>query len=218
MNDHYTVLHVDSQALFRDGIKCLLRQTADFSVIGDTGNGREAISLARSLKPSVLLADSMLDNTSVFDLVKGVLQIMPEVTVAFLSNRVSDLVLREAAKIGVRGFFLKSEPSPVFVDCLRKMMRFNRFTVPESMVDRVLKISSDMLSGRLKQPSPREFEIIRLYAEGKGTREISEILGISVKTVETHRSHIKDKFDIKGQIACLRYCQEVDMVKGREVA
>lgn len=218
MNDHYTVLHIDSQALFRDGIKCLLRQTADFSVIGDTGNGREAISLAQSLRPSVLLVDAMLDSSSAFDLVKNVARIMPGVTTAFLSDRAPDLFIREAAQIGVRGFFLKSDPFPVLIDCLRRMMRLNRFIVPESLIDRALKISSDAFAGRVKQPSPRELEIIRLYAEGKGTSEISEILGISAKTVDTHRSHIKEKFGIRGQVACLKYCQEMGMVKGQAVA
>ncbi|MGA8222949.1 MAG: response regulator transcription factor [Candidatus Acidiferrales bacterium] len=204
------ILIVDDHGLVRRGARALLQAQRGWRVVGEAANGREAIEKAKKLKPDVAIVDISLPELDGVEVVRKIREEVPESKILVLTMHDSDQMVRRALDSGAHGYLLKSD----LTDCLPKAVKAisegKRFLTPR-VSEIVLKgflnpNRQDNQGERARTPAtPRELEIIRLLAEGKTNKEISALLGIAVRTVETHRTKVMLKLGLHSLAQLIHY-------------
>lgn len=196
-----TILLVDDHEILRKGLRALLDERRPFmEVIGETGNGRSAVELAKQLRPRIVLMDISLPGLNGVDTTRKIVSECPGVRVLALSMHAEKHFIVEMFRAGASGYLLKDCSCDELVQAIGAVGSgashvsgcIAGFLQTEPAVDDV----SWSLFSVFSLLSPREREVLQLLAEGKSTREIAGCLGIGEKTVETHRQHLMKKLDI----------------------
>ena len=192
------ILVADDHELVRRGIRDLLQAQRGWKVVGEAANGLEAVEKVKKLKPDIAILDISMPNLSGLSATRQIQKEAARTTVLVLSMHESDEMVRLLLDEGARGYVLKSDLGMQLVQAVKDVARGIVYLTPR-VSEIVLK---GFLRGRAKpnqpenasvHPTPREIEIIRLLATGKGNKEIATELGITVRTVETHRARIMMK-------------------------
>ena len=204
------ILIADDHGLVRRGARAILRSRRGWRVVGEAANGREAVQKARELKPDVAVVDISMPELDGVEVARQIRQTLPDTKVLVLSMHESDQMVRRALDAGATGYLLKSDLSDCLAKAVEAVAAGKRFLTP--------KVSEIVLEGFLKTGSrhqhegragprttPRELEIIRLLAEGKANKEIAAQLGITVRTVETHRAKIMLKLGLHSLAELIHY-------------
>lgn len=184
------VLLVDDHHLVRRGFRRLLEDEPDISVLGEAGDGDEAIRLARRLKPRVILMDCALPGTSGLVATKKILEELPDAAVLMLSMHSEDTLVRQALEAGASGYVLKNAVDLDLAAAIRKVAAGEEVLSPQLGGAETLKGERN---GAL---TARELEILQLIVDGKSNKEIADQLGLSVNTVSVHRANIMDALGI----------------------
>jgi len=186
----------------RSGLRLVIEQQSDLSVVGEAGDGREAVSLANSLRPDVAVMDISMPNLSGIEAAHQITQAHPEIGVIVLSMHPDESYVLRALKAGVKGYLLKDSADSDLIEAVRAVARGKSFFSPA--VSRVLlddymrKLRRSGAEDTYDLLTPREREVLQLVAEGKSNKEVANLLNLSVYTVETHRSNIMQKLNLKG--------------------
>src|SRR3981081_509773 len=196
------ILLADDHEIIRRGLCSLLQGNKGWEVCGEASDGREAIEMAKQLKPDVVILDIGMPYLNGLDATRQLTQHDPHCKVIVLTISDSDQVIREALDAGARGFVLKSDAARDLVSAV-EALKFNRMFFTPRVNDMVLagfleKGHNGSNGDSSKSPTltPREREVIQLLAEGKSSKEVACLLNLSTKTAETHRSNIMRKLDI----------------------
>ncbi|MGH9734865.1 MAG: response regulator [Candidatus Acidiferrales bacterium] len=184
------VLLVDDHHLVRRGFRRLLEDEPDISVLGEAGDGDEAIRLARRLKPRVILMDCALPGTSGLVATKKILEELPGSAVLMLSMHSEDTLVRQALEAGASGYVLKNAVDLDLAAAIRKVAAGEEVLSPQLARAETLK------GERQGALTARELEILQLIVDGKSNKEIADKLGLSVNTVSVHRANIMDALGI----------------------
>lgn len=207
--DRIRVLLVDDHELFRDGVSSLLKSHNDFQVIGSLSSGEEAISKVSDLWPDVILMDIMMEGLSGIDVTEKLKKSYPEAKVILLSMEANSKFIEEGIKAGAWGYLPKSVNSRILIKAIQTVHRGEQFfsdEVSEIIFKKFLKKSMGQKpENEDKVLSKRETEVLRHIALGYPNREIGEKLFISTKTVDTHRSNILQKLELKTTADLVRY-------------
>jgi DNA-binding NarL/FixJ family response regulator len=202
------ILLVDDHPLTRYGTARLLEQEPDLEVCGEAENASRALGAVRVLRPRLMLADLSLPGGDGLELIKDVRALYPEVAILVVSMHDEALYAERALRAGARGYIMKNEGGDRLVAAIRQVLRGKTY-LSERMSGRVLEIFSgrrrradDTTIGKL---TDREFEVFRLIGEGLTTREIGQRLRLGVKTVETHRLHVRQKLGLASGPALIQY-------------
>lgn len=203
------ILIADDHDVARRGIRAVLESHPGWQVCGEAKDGREAVELAATQKPDLVLLDIGMPNLNGLEAARQILATAPDVLILILTMHDTDQVVREVLRAGARGFLLKSDAGRdliTAVDALQQRRTF--FTT---------KVSQMVLSGFLNRDNPlepdeneniltsREREVIQLLAEGKTSKEVAVTLNLSVKTAETHRTNLMRKLDLHSVADLTRY-------------
>jgi two-component system response regulator NreC len=195
------ILLADDHTLIRGGLRLIIEQHADLSVVGEAEDGRQAVALAASLKPDVAVLDIGMPNLNGIEAAKQITQSDSGTAVVVLSMHRDETYILRALKAGVRGYLLKDSAESDLVRAIRSVAERKSFFSPA-----VSKVLLDDYMQKLKRTgaedsydllTPREREILQLVAEGKANKEVAAVLNLSVHTVETHRSNIMEKLKLK---------------------
>jgi len=197
------ILIADDHRLFREGLRALLSSN-EFEVLAEAPDGREAIRLARRLQPDIVLIDITMPGLNGVDATREVLRVSPKSQVIVLTMHKDDAYLAAALRAGARGYVLKSQGGAELVKAIREVERGEVHLAPGSIRPLVESYQSGEKLGQ-DPLSPREHEVLQLIAEGKTTKLIADILGISFKTAESHRQRIMAKLDIHETASLVRY-------------
>lgn len=170
-------------------------------MVGEAANGRDAVEKAIKLKPDVAVVDISMPELDGVEVVRQIREAVPETKVLVLTMHDSDQIVRRALEAGVGGYLLKSDLSeslPRAVKAIADGKSFLSAKVSETVLQGFLKTKSEPDHRRPAgtRTTPREAEIVQLLAEGKANKEVAALLGISVRTVETHRSKIMLKLGL----------------------
>src|SRR5712671_5390567 len=189
------ILIADDHALVRRGARVCLETRRGWRVVGEATDGREAVQKAIKLKPDVVVIDIGMPELDGVEATREIRRAVPNAKVLILTMHESDQMIRRALDAGADGYLLKADLTDTLPKAVKAVAAGKRFLAP--------KVSEIVLEGFLKtndqpqqrepantQTTPREIEVIRLLAEGKSNKEIAMLLGIAVRTVETHRSNI----------------------------
>ena len=193
------ILIADDHEIARQGIRSLLEDHPGWEVCGDAKDGREAVALAATLNPDVLLLDIGMPNLNGLDAARQILAISPDARILILTVHDSEQVVREVLATGARGFLLKSDAGRDLVAAVEALENQRTFFTPkvaQMMLDGYLRPHEPTEANAHTVLTPREREVIQLVAEGKTTKEIASALSLSVKTAETHRTNLMRKLDL----------------------
>lgn len=206
---HVTVLLVEDHTVVRKGIRRLLEDDPRIRVVGEASNGREALALAQSLQPDVALVDVGLPGLNGIDLTRQLRAMSERTAVVILSMHGDPAYVRRALQAGAKGYLLKDAEDEDLVKAIVAVHGGSSYFSPA--VSRVL-LDGFLGSGavpdvddELARLSDREREVLQLVAEGKSSKEIAQILALSVSTVESHRKHIMEKLNLHNTAAVVRF-------------
>jgi DNA-binding NarL/FixJ family response regulator len=185
-----SVLLVDDHSLVRRGFRRLLEDEPDIQVVGEASDGEEAIKLARSLKPQVIVMDCALPGINGLQATRKILQLAPETLVLMLSMHTEDTWVRQALDAGARGYVLKNAMDLELGSAIRRIVK------GETVIDGQLSTQETLKGERNSGLTPREVEILQLICDGKSNKEIAVQLELSANTVAVHRANIMDALGI----------------------
>ena len=209
------ILIADDHQIVRSGIRCILEGESDLEVCGEAVDGHDAIELAKQLKPDIVVLDFFMPKVNGLEAARQILRERPQQKILFLTVMDSEDVARKILEIGARGYVLKSDAAHDLVAGIRTVLRnCSYFTarVANMVLDGYLKPN---LSAGPQAPglTAREREIVQLLAEGYVTKEVAVMLGMSVKTAETHRSNIMRKLNIHSVAELVLYAVRNHLVQ-----
>jgi DNA-binding NarL/FixJ family response regulator len=191
MPDHHiSVLLVDDHSLVRRGFRRMLEDEADIRVVGEASDGEEAVKLARSLKPQVIVMDCALPGINGLQATRKILQLLPDTLVLMLSMHTEETWVRQAIDAGARGYVLKNAMDLELSSAIRRLVK------GETVLDGQLSKQQALKGERDAGLTPREVEILQLICDGKSNKEIANQLELSANTVAVHRANIMDALGI----------------------
>jgi DNA-binding NarL/FixJ family response regulator len=197
------ILLADDHVIVRQGLRALLER-AGFEVVGEADNGQQAIELAGKLHPDIAVLDVAMPVLNGIDATRGIRKVSDRTEVILLTMYTQERFVRESLRAGVRGYVIKSTVADELLEAIRTVRKGNPYLTPE-----VAKVMVEgYLAGGDRQVSclgDRERQVLQLVAEGKTTKEIADMLQISVKTAESHRAHLMDKLQIHDTAGLVRY-------------
>ncbi len=213
-----TVLLAEDHAVVRQGLSALLKMDGNFQMVGEAKTGREAVTMARSLRPDVILMDIAMPVLNGLEATRQILAADPSARVLILSAHSDDGYIERMNAAGVRGFLEKQTSAEVLTKAIREVAAGKTYFSPSiakrlhaqanSPRDRdgVVKAQGNTLT-------PREREVLQLVTEGFANKQIAGELGIAVKTVEKHREHLMSKLDIHDTATLTRYAIAAGIVE-----
>jgi DNA-binding NarL/FixJ family response regulator len=185
-----TVLLADDHGLVRRGFRRILEDDESIEVVGEASNGDEAISLAKQLKPAVVVMDCAMPGTSGLVATRKILADNPRVAVLMLSMHSEDTLVRQALDTGARGYILKNALDLDLATAVRKV------AAGETVLDPSVSKPASLKGERQRGLTPRELEVLQHICAGLSNREIAETLDLSVNTVAVHRANIMNALGV----------------------
>ena len=196
------VLLADDHQLMRSGIRLMLEREPDLSVVGEAGDGREAVALAKSLKPDVVVMDIGMSNLNGIEAAQQMTGDRPEIAVVMLSMHSDESYVLRALKAGARGYLLKDSAEADLIKAVHAVADGKSFFSPAVskvlLDDYVRKLRRSGTEDAYDLLTAREREVLQLIAEGKSNKDIANLLNLSVYTVESHRSNLMEKLNVRG--------------------
>lgn len=196
-----TIFIADDHAVVRDGLQTMLEAQGDLKVIGHAANGHEAVSQITQLCPDIAIVDLAMPELNGIDVTKEVIKASPSIGVIILSMYSTREYILQSLRAGALGYVLKESAGVEVVRAVRAVHAGHRY-LSEKILDRVVEeYLSQSATIRVKSPlerlSLREREVLQLVVEGKSSAEMSRLIGISPKTIDTHRSRLMKKLEIR---------------------
>ena len=204
------ILLADDHPLMRRGIRELLVSDPEIEVVGEASDGREAVRLAEKFRPDVMIMDLAMPELNGLDAIRHIRKDAPEIELLVFSMHDSEELIREVFAAGARGYVLKSDVALYLVEAVKTLARHKPFFTPRISEAILHSLVSSAAPGQVEQARPgplsaREREILQLLAENKSNKDIAQALGISVRTVETHRRSVMQKLDANSIVELVHY-------------
>jgi DNA-binding NarL/FixJ family response regulator len=212
------ILLVDDQPLFREGLRTLLSVQADFEVVGEAGNGEEAIRLARSLLPSVVLMDLQMPVLDGVAATRRLRDDQPGCRVIVLTTFDDDEMVFDGLRAGAVGYLLKDAPSEKLAEAIRVAARGETFLQPSvaaKVVAEFARLSRKTARTQdplIEQLSERELEILRLIAQGASNREIAGALFLAEGTIKNHVTNILGKLEVRDRTQAALKAKDIGLI------
>lgn len=204
------ILIADDHELVRKGLRAVLEGQSGWTICGEAVNGRQAVELARQLKPDVMVMDVTMPELNGLEATRQILKDRPKTEVLILTMHESEQLVAEVLAAGARGYILKGDTSRLLVAAIESIAEHKPFftgTASEVVLGGYLRPGQPARkeSRALPRLTAREREIVQLLAEGKSNKDVAVALGISVKTVDAHRANIMHKLNLHSVTDLVRY-------------
>lgn len=199
-----TILLVDDHAVVRQGFRMILSAEPDFEVVGEAANGREAVGLAESLRPDVVLMDVSMPELNGIEATRRIVTDAPRTRVLALSMHRDTVYVREILRAGASGYLLKEAGDHDLLTAIRAVAQGQGYLSP-AVSDAVLSDYRKHVTDPIDLLTSREREVLQLIAEGKTNKEIATALDLSTYTVESHRGRIMEKLNLHSAGELVRF-------------
>ena len=215
-----TVLLADDHMIVREGLRALLEAEGDIAVVGEAETGRQAVQLAKRIRPAVVVMDIAMPVLNGLEATRQILKAVPTMRVLILSAHSDDEYIRQAVLLGAAGYLIKQTSADLLAKAIREVEKGSTFFSP-SIARRVDDLYPPSPNGRAAVKkgttvlSSREVEVLQLIAEGKANKQVAAELGISIKTVEKHRQHLMSKLDLHDTAGLTRYAIAAGIIESR---
>jgi DNA-binding NarL/FixJ family response regulator len=211
MREKIRILLADDHAVVRQGFKMILAAQPDMEIVGEAGNGREALDLAGQLQPDVIVMDVAMPELNGIEATRRIADISPRSRVLALSMHKDSVYVREILRAGARGYLLKDSISSDLLAAVRAIARGEGYLSP-GVSDAVLNDYRRHVTDPIDLLSSREREVLQMIAEGKTNKEIATVLNLSVYTVDSHRGHIMEKLNLHSVTDLVRFAVRCGLV------
>lgn len=202
------IMLADDHHIVRQGLRALLESEQNFHLVGEAGDGLEAVRLAIRLKPDVLITDVMMPGLNGLEVTRQVTKSLPQTKVVILSMYTDDSYVLEALKNGATGYVLKDSQATDLVQAIREVAAGRRYLSPP-LSERELELYAQRFESVSNDPydllTTREREVLQLVAEGRTSIEIAQQLFISPRTAEGHRANLMRKLGVQNNAELVRY-------------
>jgi len=205
------ILLADDHPMFMQGLRGILERER-FDVVAEAADGRKAVQLAEKHAPDVAILDLAMPLLNGLDAAREIGKVSPGTRTILLTSYSEEQYVLDALRAGVTGYILKTKATADLVQAIREVSRGTLYISPGVSQEAVRAYLSDEQL-RSDPLSPREREVLQLIAEGKTMKEVGAILGVSVKTAETHRMRIMGKLDIHETAGLVRYAIRHGMIQ-----
>jgi len=209
MNNRWKVFLVDDHQIVRDGIRSLIEDAEDIVIIGEAGSGEEMLTLLEPAQPDIILLDISLPGKNGIELLPIIKDQFSYMKVLILSMYNADDYIFNAVRAGANGYLPKNSSKDELLTAIRQICEGNDYfgeEVHKIIVNSYISMAKDERSPDKKQQlSVRELEILKFFAEGMSNKQIADKLFISVRTVESHKNHIMQKFGFKSTVEMVKY-------------
>jgi len=201
------VLVVDDHAILRDGIRSLLESQEDIFVVGEAGDGSEALEAITTLLPDVVLMDISMPKTNGLEATRLIKERFPQVKVLILTQHDNREYIAPALGAGASGYVLKRSGRREMLNAIRQVHEQGAFLTNTITQEVLQEYSQPARNGHMKEPhlTDRERQVLQLVVEGKSNKEIALALGISPKTVSVHRTNIMSKLDVQNTVELIHF-------------
>ena len=203
------ILLADDHKIVRQGTRALLSRIPEWEIIGEAGNGREAVALSAQLKPNIVILDIAMPELNGLDATRQIKKNSPETEVLIFTGQVTEELVHDVFSSGARSYIVKTDAPDQLIDAVKALSQHKPFftsRISEIVFARYFQEQNELESTPEKSRiTDREREIVQLLSEGKSNKEVADILGISVKTAETHRAAIMRKLSLKSFSDMVRY-------------
>ena len=208
--DKTRVLLAEDHTIVRKGLRSLLDKETGIKVVGEAEDGREAIAKAEELHPDVVVMDIAMPGLNGLEATRQIKKRFHDIKIIILTMHTNKEYVSQTLKAGASGYLVKKAAPDELISAINAVHKGNSFLSPSisrMVIDEYIQRSKEISEGEegFEQLTVREREVLQLIAEGRKTREIAELLYISIKTVETHRAHIMNKLDIHSTAELTRY-------------
>ena len=203
------ILLADDHKVVRQGTRALLSVIPEWEIVGEADNGRDAVSLTVELKPDIVILDISMPELNGLDATRQIKKKSPETEVLIFTGQETEELVHDVFDSGARSYIMKTDAADQLIDALKALSEHKHFftsRISEIVFAQYIQ-GKRALEGNAEKSriTDREREIVQLLAEGKSSKEIATILGISVRTVETHRAAIMKKLGLKSFSELIRY-------------
>ena len=202
------ILLADDHEMVRRGLRSVLEGHEGWEVCGEVGDGRAAVEQAKALQPDIVILDITMPELNGLDAARQIREVAPKAAILILTMHSSERFVREVLAAGARGYVVKSDAGRVLleaVETLRQHRPFFSAAISEIVLEAYLHPERGSAEVEGAQLTAREREALQLIAEGKSNKEVADVLGISVRTVETHRLHLMRKLKVRSVSELTRY-------------
>ncbi len=203
----YRIAVIEDHTLMREGLIQLVNSQPDLEVVAEAGDAAKGLDIVLAQKPDVAIIDITLPGRNGLELIKDIKAQIPDQIVLVISMHDESLYAERALKAGAKGYIMKDADRSSFIDAIRRVIE-GGFYVSEKMSAEIFSSFAGKAQGAkagVSRLSDREFEIFELLGQGLGTQDIAHRLGISPKTVEVHRAHIREKLEMPTGAAVVRF-------------
>jgi DNA-binding NarL/FixJ family response regulator len=208
------LLIVDDHSLVRDGIRAILEKVEELEVVAEASDGLEAIEMIRQHNPNLVLMDIGMTGLNGLDATARITKEFPDVKVIMLSMHVNEEYVLQALRAGASGYLLKDARKNELAMAVKLVAAGGTYLSPQvsrHVIDNYVR-SVDSEVSPLEILAPRQREILKLIAEGRSNKEMAQLLNISVKTVDTHRTQLMQRLDIHDVAGLVRFAIKVGLV------
>lgn len=213
-----TILLADDHTIVREGLTKLLESDPNFKIVGEAKDGREAVNKVEKLKPDIVLMDISMPMLNGIEATRQIKKISRQTKVIILSMHSHDRYIGELLSLGASGYLVKDSTGANIMNAIKAAMKGDTYLSPS--ISRLV-IENYVSTKRKKSTreelysslSNREHEVFQMIAEGKSTKEISEILFVSLSTIKTHRAHIMEKLQIDNLSQLIQFAIELGIVE-----
>jgi DNA-binding NarL/FixJ family response regulator len=204
----YRIILADDHVMLREGIKRIMEESEDISVIAEAGDGLELLALLKEMTPEMVVLDISMPNLRGIEATREIKSLKPEVKVLILTMHKKKDYLYHALSAGADGFLLKEDTDKELFTAIEAIRRGKTYVSPSfsrELTEDVAEMCRGEGSFPVERLTTREKEVLKLVSEGKSSKEIADLLFISVRTVEHHRESIKRKLNLKKVADLVKY-------------
>ncbi len=214
-----TIVLADDHHIVRQGIKALLENENDFTVIGEASDGFKAVEITNRLKPQILIVDLMMPGLSGLEVTRQVVKICPKTKVLVLSMYMNEPYVVEALRNGAYGYVLKESNISELMSAIREISKGHHYLSPplsERAIEAYLEKTNNAFFDPYETLTTREREVLYLAVEGFSNTEIAAKLFISPRTVETHRANMMRKLSLQSHIDLIKYALKKGIIPNED--
>ncbi|HKI50324.1 MAG TPA: response regulator transcription factor [Desulfobacteria bacterium] len=210
------ILLADDHTIVRQGLARLLEEQQNFKIVGEAVNGQDAVEKAEKLKPDIIIMDIAMPRMNGIEAAKRIRKQMPETKIIILSMYSHEHYIHELLECGVSGYLLKDSGGQDIIKAIRAALKNETFLSPsisKKVVDAYLSPTKSSSKAELyKQLSNREREVFQLIAEGHPTRQIADMLCVSVSTIKSHKAKIMEKLGTESSMKLIHFAIQLGLV------
>jgi len=202
------LLIVDDHTLFRESLRSHLSANENFEIVGEAGDGVEAVNKTAQLRPDVVLMDFAMPNLNGLQATRQIKKRNPSVKILILTMYETGPQIYEILRAGASGYIVKKAPTQELISAIEAVSQGEAFLCPsvtKKVLDEYLEQAKERAKGSQEELTERELEVLGLITEGKTNKEIADLLSISVHTVQTHRLNLMKKLDVHDSTQLVRY-------------